>query len=95
MKIEKLFTPYKIGACEIPNRLVVPPMVVNMNPVDGCATEQFIRYYEARAKGGWGLIFTEYSRVSYHAGGFPTSRGIFNEEQGASHRGWTVTITQI
>ena len=28
--LKKLFTPYKIGSCEIPNRLVVPAMVVNL-----------------------------------------------------------------
>ena len=42
MKIQQIFTPYAIGNCEIPNRLVVPAMVANMCP-DGEATEQYIR----------------------------------------------------
>ena len=32
MKIQQIFTPYAIGNCEIPNRLVVPAMVANMCP---------------------------------------------------------------
>ena len=36
MKAERIFTPYHIGNCEIPNRLVVPAMVANMCP-DGNA----------------------------------------------------------
>ena len=92
MKIEKLFTPFKIGNCEIPNRLVIPPMVVNMNPGTGEATEQFIRYYEERAKGGWGLIITEDYRISMHAGGYPHISGLFNEAQVESHKKLTDVI---
>lgn len=92
MKIEQLFTPLKIGTCEIPNRLIMAPMVVNMNPGDGCATDQFIRYYEERAKGGWGLIITEDYRISMHAGGYPHISGLFNEEQVVSHKKLTETI---
>ena len=92
MEIEKLFTPFRIGNCEIPNRLVVPPMVVNMNPVTGEATEQFIRYYEERAKGGWGLIITEDYRISMHAGGYPHISGLFNDAQVESHKKLTDAI---
>ena len=94
MKIEKLFTPYKIGNCEISNRLVVPPMVVNMNPDHGKASEQFIRYHEEKAKGGWGLIITEDYRVSEHAGGYPHIGGLYEDEQIPSHRRFTDIIHQ-
>ena len=42
---KKLFTPFKIGSCEIPNRIAVPAMVTNMPTEDGYATKQFIKYY--------------------------------------------------
>lgn len=94
MNISKLFTPYNIGKCEIPNRLVVSPMVVNMNADAGKASEQFIKYHEEKAKGGWGLIITEDYRVSEHAGGYPYIGGLYDEAQIPSHRKFTDTIHQ-
>ncbi len=93
MKIEKIFTPFKIGTCEIPNRLVVPAMVVNMNP-DTLATERYIKYHEEKAKGGWGLIITEDYVVNKNAGGYPYIGGLFDESQVPSHRKLTDTIHQ-
>lgn len=52
--MQNLFKPMKIGALEIRNRLVVPPMVTNYCNRDGTITERYINYYEERAKGGWG-----------------------------------------
>ena len=69
MKMENMFTPFKIGSCEIPNRFAVTAMVTNMCDEQGYATEQYIRYHEAKAKGGYGLIITEDYAVSEHAGG--------------------------
>lgn len=93
MKIEKIFTPYKIGTCEIPNRLVVPAMVANMCP-DGNATEQYIKYHEEKAKGGWGLIITEDYRINEHSAGYPAVAGLWKEEQIPSHRKFTDIIHQ-
>ena len=92
MKPEKIFTPYKIGKCEIPNRLVVPAMVANMCPDHGKASEQYIRYHEEKAKGGWGLIITEDYLVNEHAGGYPHISGLYEEAQIESHRRLTDTI---
>ncbi|MGN1002908.1 MAG: FAD-dependent oxidoreductase [Oscillospiraceae bacterium] len=88
-----LFTPMKIGGCTIPNRLVVPAMVVNMNP-DKLATERYIRYHEEKARGGWGLIITEDYVVSEHAGGYPHIAGLYDESQIASHKAFTDRIHQ-
>ena len=52
----ELFTPAKIGNCEIPNRLIVPAMVMNLCTEDGMITERYIKYIEEKAKGGWGMI---------------------------------------
>ena len=48
--ITELFTPYKIGTCTIPNRLVGPAMVMNLCTEDGMITERYIRYREEKAK---------------------------------------------
>lgn len=93
MKIEKIFTPFNIGTCEIPNRLVVPAMVANMCP-DGNATEQYIKYHEEKAKGGWGLIITEDYRINEHSAGYPAVAGLWKEEQIPSHKKFTDIIHQ-
>ncbi len=64
MKYEKLFTPMKIGSVEIKNRVVMAPMCMGFGQYNGCATKKMMDYYEERAKGGVGLIFTEITRVN-------------------------------
>lgn len=59
MKLDTLFSPMKIGSCEIPNRLVVPAMVTNYCNLEGTITERYLRYMEEKARGGWGLLITE------------------------------------
>lgn len=63
MPIEKLLTPCKIGNMEIKNRFVVPPAGTNYDTYGGTITDQFIDYRVARAKGGYGLIYTEVCAV--------------------------------
>lgn len=64
MGYEKLFSPMKIGNVEIKNRVVMAPMCMGFGQYNGCATETMMNYYEERAKGGVGLIFTEITRVN-------------------------------
>jgi len=94
MELKTLFSPMKIGTCEIPNRTVVPAMVANMCPDNGLASEQYIRYHEEKAKGGWGLIITEDYRINPNAGGYPHIAGLWSEEQIPSHKKLTDTIHQ-
>ena len=94
MKLQKLFTPFKIGGCEIVNRLVVAPMVTNYNNEDGTATEKYIAYHERKAKGGWGLIITEDYSVSKHAMGYKYIGGFWNDDQIKSHSELTRRIHQ-
>lgn len=56
----KLFEPFKIGNVEIKNRFVMGPMGMNFhqNAETGAYSDEAIPYFEARAKGGFGLIFT-------------------------------------
>lgn len=86
MAIEKMFEPITINKTVIKNRFVVSPMVVCMVEEDGLATEQWIAYMEAKAKGGWGLIMTEDYEIAPHVGGFPALPGLYDDAQIASHR---------
>jgi 2-enoate reductase len=54
-----LFQPGKIGKVELKNRLVMAPMGIGaLTDFNGTFSERAIDYYEARAKGGIGLIVT-------------------------------------
>ncbi len=64
MQYSKLFEPMKIGNVEIKNRIVMAPMCMGFGQYNGCATDKMMDYYEERAKGGVGLIFTEITRVN-------------------------------
>ena len=51
-----LFSPIRIGTMKLRNRLVMSPMENSFGTQDGRPTERSIQYFEARAKGGVGLI---------------------------------------
>jgi len=57
--LEKLFSPIKIGNMEVRNRIAMAPMTTNWAPADGTVPDKMIEYFEARAKGGVGLIIFE------------------------------------
>jgi len=56
MKTANLSDKGKIGALEIQNRIVMPPIGVSVGDGSGYISERDIAYYEARAKGGIGMI---------------------------------------
>jgi 2,4-dienoyl-CoA reductase-like NADH-dependent reductase (Old Yellow Enzyme family)/thioredoxin reductase len=55
---DKLFTPFKIGKMEVKNRIVMSPMGTNTTGPDGVTSLDEINYFEARARGGAGMIIT-------------------------------------
>lgn len=77
---KKLFTPMKVGNCEICNRLVVPAMVTNYCTEDGFLTKRYIKYIEEKAKGGWGMIITEDYSVTPHGKGYQFIPGFYMDE---------------
>ena len=88
----KLFTPAKIGNCEIPNRLIVPAMVMNLCTEDGMITECYIKYIEEKAKGGWGMVITEDYAVNENAKGYKFIPGLYNDEQIKGNKKLTETV---
>lgn len=92
MILNHVFLPGKIGTMEIPNRLVVPAMVMNFCNKDGSATERYIAYHEERAKGGWGLIITEDYAVDPKGKGFTNIAGLWNDSQIEGHARLTARV---
>ena len=88
----EVFTPEKIGNCEIPNRLIVPAMVMNLCTEDGMITERYIRYIEEKAKGGWGMVITEDYAVNENAKGYQFIPGLYNDRQIEGNKKLTETI---
>ena len=77
---EKIFQPITINSVTIKNRLVVPPMVSNFARNDGTVTDTAINYYEARAKGGFGLIVVEALAVHLLGRGYEFGFGIWDDK---------------
>jgi len=78
-----LLAPGRIGTLDVRNRVVQPAMESNLGTKDGRVTERLIAYYEARARGGVGLVITE--NTSIHPSGRVTSGmlRIETDEEGA------------
>lgn len=53
----------KIGSMNLRNKMYMAPMGTQTNP-DGSFSDRSIRYYEERAKGGFGLIITGANQVT-------------------------------
>ncbi len=56
--------PIQLGSMTLKNRMVMPPMVVRYADEQGFVTDRTVNYYEARARGGAGLIIQEATYVS-------------------------------
>lgn len=76
----KLFESKKIGNLEIKNRFVVPAMDSHYTNEEHFFTDQALNYYGERAKGGFGLIFTEFMCVSEEGLAESTQAGIYDDK---------------
>ncbi|PZV09145.1 MAG: alkene reductase [Leptolyngbya sp.] len=84
MSTEKnLFTPIKLGAYELPNRIVMAPLTRNRAGEGNVPQPLNVTYYEQRASAG--LIITEASQISPQGMGYAATPGIHSAEQIA---GW-------
>ena len=54
-----IFSPYRLGALDLPNRTVVAPMTRISADADGVPTAQMAHHYASFARGGFSLIITE------------------------------------
>ena len=58
-RFKKVFEPAGIGEMKLKNRIIMPPMGTNYAEAGGAVSQRMIDYYEARARGGVGLIIVE------------------------------------
>ena len=65
-RFKKIFEPTNIGQMQLKNRIVMPPMGTNYAEEGGAVGQRTLDYYEARARGGVGLIIVEGSAPSLH-----------------------------
>lgn len=78
-----LLSPVKIGAWELPNRVVMAPLTRCRSSEGRVPNDLMVEYYKQRA--GFGLIITEATSVTAQGVGYPDTPGIWSDEQVA---GW-------
>jgi N-ethylmaleimide reductase len=83
MSHEILFTPFKAGALDLPNRLVMAPLTRGRAYPDGTPHPRMIEYYRQRASAG--LIITEATAISAQGVGWVNAPGIYTQ---AHVEGW-------
>ncbi len=96
-----LFTPVKLGALELRNRIIMAPMTRSRAGTDAVPTEVMVDYYRQRASAG--LIVSEGISPSADGIGYCRTPGIYNRNQvdawrkvtGAVHDEGGLIVAQI
>lgn len=88
-----LWSPLQIGSTRLENRVALAPMTRVSATEEGRATEKMMSYYEAFARGGFGLLITEgiYPDTA-HSQGYRFQPGIATEEQAQS---WAAVVEAV
>ena len=84
--LERLFSPIRIGSMDVRNRLVMSPMTTDYGTADQRPSDRLIRYLEARAKGGVGLLTVEVCTIDPQHRYQPHSLTLGTDEVIADHR---------
>ena len=56
MKSAKIFTPIQIGNRTFRNRIMMAPMTLSIESMDGTVSEELQKHYVERAEGGVGIL---------------------------------------
>lgn len=67
---QNLLQPGRIGTLDLRNRIIMAPMGDCLSNVDGTVSENQAAYFEARARGGAGMLLVGSVSVSYPYGSF-------------------------
>lgn len=78
-KAAALFSPIKIGRHLLRHRVAMAPMTRFRSSQTGVPSDLVSQYYGERATSG-GLLITESTGISPHAGGYPGTPGIYTPE---------------
>jgi N-ethylmaleimide reductase len=86
-----LFDSYRLGALELPNRIVMAPLTRSRaRHADNAPTEMNARYYAQRATAG--LIVAEATQISQQGQGYAYTPGIYSQAQVA---GWKLVTDAV
>jgi N-ethylmaleimide reductase len=85
-----LFSPVKLGAISLKNRMVMAPLTRNRAGEGGVPHDLNVTYYAQRATAG--LIVTEATPISDMAHGYPALPGIYTDAQTA---GWKKVVDSV
>ena len=89
---EALFQRAKIGNLSVKNRLVLAPMGIG-GEIGGCIDEDGLDYYEARAKGGAGMIIAGFQMVTNKTD--PMTMGNYGVDTQLQAMGWARLADRI
>jgi N-ethylmaleimide reductase len=87
---KNLFTPVKVGPYELPHRIVMSPLTRSRAGAGLAPTEMNATYYAQRASAA--LIITEATQVTPQGIGYPSTPGIYTQEQVA---GWRLVTDAV
>jgi len=73
-KFQRLLEPGRIGRMKLKNRIVLAAVGTDFGSDDGYVTERSLGYYEARARGGAGLVTVAYGSIDH-----PRGKGMFRQ----------------
>ncbi|SFB76325.1 alkene reductase [Tropicimonas isoalkanivorans] len=85
-----LFHPTRMGAMELPNRILMAPLTRNRAHPDGTPGELAERYYAQRASAG--LIISEATQISAMGKGYIDTPGIYTPEHVAGWKKITAAV---
>lgn len=83
--MKKILESITINGMTLRNRMIVSAMVTGYANPDGSASEKYIAYHEAKARGGWGLIITEDYIINPKAGASAPLPALYDDSQIESH----------
>jgi N-ethylmaleimide reductase len=83
MSVSALFTPVSLGAIQLKNRIVMPPLTRSRADTEGVPSRYAAQYYSERAEGA-GLVIAEATQVSFGAQGYCRTPGAHTGEQMAA-----------
>ncbi|MFN9472197.1 alkene reductase [Acidovorax sp.] len=81
---ETLFTPTRVGAIAVKNRIAMAPLTRSRAGMDGVPSALAARYYAERASAG--LLIAEATNISRQARGYAFTPGIYTDAQVAGWR---------
>ncbi len=80
MSYNLFFSPKRINNMEVRNRIVLPPMGMGASE-DAFVNQHILDYYEARARGGCGLLIVEATSIHKETSPGVAQMGIYDDSQ--------------